>query len=286
MKRTYLFATFAITLLFALPAQHVGAATDEELEAQVRNLTIQVTELQTTLTRLLGWVQSQQAADLVPPSGAPTQSPVPFTRALSLGMSGDDVRELQQFLAEDSSVYPEGLVTGYYGPLTGKAVDRFRQKMGIIGGQTVDANMLTTLNDLVSGLGASSFNPPGGPFSAHLQEALDELQTLRPSNPNGNDFEEDVESNGFIEDSFIDDPVFNDIIDDFVSGGEDDETIDITVEIRDDETRVFSIVDGDNETFFLGVTELDRVIGEIAEKLDLDESTVRNNMNVEYTDDN
>ncbi|MEI6296897.1 MAG: peptidoglycan-binding protein [bacterium] len=46
-------------------------------------------------------------------------------------MSGNDVSELQTFLALDKNVYPEGLVTGYFGSLTKTAVSRFQTKNGI-----------------------------------------------------------------------------------------------------------------------------------------------------------
>ena len=53
-------------------------------------------------------------------------------RILSLGSTGDDVTRLQQFLARDASVYPERLVTGYYGALTEAAVRRWQVKFNIV----------------------------------------------------------------------------------------------------------------------------------------------------------
>ena len=41
---------------------------------------------------------------------------------LDFGERNSDVTSLQQFLAADVSVYPEGLVTGYFGSLTRAAV--------------------------------------------------------------------------------------------------------------------------------------------------------------------
>ncbi len=54
-----------------------------------------------------------------------------LTRQLQLGMSGSDVSQLQSFLAQDASVYPQGLVTGYFGSLTKAAVARYQTKNGI-----------------------------------------------------------------------------------------------------------------------------------------------------------
>jgi peptidoglycan hydrolase-like protein with peptidoglycan-binding domain len=50
---------------------------------------------------------------------------------MSVGSTGDDVTALQTFLAMDPSIYPEGLVTGYYGSLTASAVTRFQARYGI-----------------------------------------------------------------------------------------------------------------------------------------------------------
>lgn len=48
------------------------------------------------------------------------------------GDSGQAVVEIQQYLATDPSVYPEGLVTGYYGALTTVAVQRFQCRENIV----------------------------------------------------------------------------------------------------------------------------------------------------------
>jgi len=54
-----------------------------------------------------------------------------FTRSLSSGVSGADVSELQRVLALDPNLYPEANVSGYFGGLTQKAVQRFQEKYGI-----------------------------------------------------------------------------------------------------------------------------------------------------------
>ena len=55
-----------------------------------------------------------------------------FTNNLQLGNSGEDVRQLQVFLkSQGTDIYPEGLMTGYLGSLTQKAIERFQVKYGI-----------------------------------------------------------------------------------------------------------------------------------------------------------
>ncbi len=46
--------------------------------------------------------------------------------------SNGEVTKLQQFLANDPSIYPEGRVTGYFGPATMRAVQRWQRAHGIV----------------------------------------------------------------------------------------------------------------------------------------------------------
>lgn len=56
-----------------------------------------------------------------------------FSGDLYYGMTSPEVKCLQQFLVNlGSSVYPEKLITGYYGPLTKAAVQRYQALQGII----------------------------------------------------------------------------------------------------------------------------------------------------------
>ncbi len=50
---------------------------------------------------------------------------------LRQGSSGDQVLILQALLAADPSLYPEGIVSGFFGRLTADAVKRFQKKNGI-----------------------------------------------------------------------------------------------------------------------------------------------------------
>ncbi len=49
-----------------------------------------------------------------------------FTRRIVTKTKGDDVAQIQKILATRKDIYPEGLITGYYGPLTTKAIKRFQ----------------------------------------------------------------------------------------------------------------------------------------------------------------
>jgi peptidoglycan hydrolase-like protein with peptidoglycan-binding domain len=52
--------------------------------------------------------------------------------ALDLGERNNDVTNLQAFFKDNSSIYPEGLVTGYFGAMSRSAVQRFQTSKGIV----------------------------------------------------------------------------------------------------------------------------------------------------------
>ncbi|MCK6462245.1 MAG: peptidoglycan-binding protein [Candidatus Pacebacteria bacterium] len=56
----------------------------------------------------------------------------------AVGMNDERVEILQNMLAKDPEIYPEGKVTGFYGPATVRAVQRFQKKYGLVGSGTPD----------------------------------------------------------------------------------------------------------------------------------------------------
>lgn len=54
-----------------------------------------------------------------------------LNRQLQVGMSGTDISAMQTFLAQDSTIYPQGIVSGYFGFLTKAAVSNFQSRNGI-----------------------------------------------------------------------------------------------------------------------------------------------------------
>ncbi|MDO8659422.1 MAG: CHAP domain-containing protein [Candidatus Parcubacteria bacterium] len=55
-----------------------------------------------------------------------------FNTDLKKDAQGPDVERLQKLLAMDKNIYPEGLVTGFYGNKTVAAIIRFQIKYGVI----------------------------------------------------------------------------------------------------------------------------------------------------------
>ncbi len=67
------------------------------------------------------------------PVQAPNQTPsqVFFTKTLYVGSRGEEVKKLQIFLSQFSDIYPQGIISGYFGLLTKSAVKKFQQKYGL-----------------------------------------------------------------------------------------------------------------------------------------------------------
>ncbi len=61
----------------------------------------------------------------------PTLASADLSLLLKYGSRGTEVSALQTFLARDNTIYPQGLVTGYFGSLTKSAVSNFQARNGL-----------------------------------------------------------------------------------------------------------------------------------------------------------
>jgi peptidoglycan hydrolase-like protein with peptidoglycan-binding domain len=82
-----------------------------------------------------------------------------INQQLDLGERNADVTSLQEFLASDSSVYTQGLVTGFFGPLTKSAVMNFQAKYGISQAGRVGPQTLAKINSMI-GSGVANASGP------------------------------------------------------------------------------------------------------------------------------
>lgn len=71
-----------------------------------------------------------------------------LSRSLSRGSSGDDVKRLQSFLKQLPDIYPQGAVTGYYGPQTESAVRRLEKQCNMTPSGAVSPKLVVVLNEL------------------------------------------------------------------------------------------------------------------------------------------
>jgi len=72
-----------------------------------------------------------------------------ITTQLDPGDTGTNVTNLQTFFADNPTIYPEGLVTGYYGPLTTNAVNRFQGDVGLPQVGRVGPLTMEKINNLI-----------------------------------------------------------------------------------------------------------------------------------------
>ena len=125
MQRAMKGALVTALLLFPVAA---SALTADELRIQINDLLAKIQLLQ----QQIGTGATGGTTYTTPTTPAPAGSCPRIGRVLKSGSSGDDVTRLQQFLALDPSVYPEAIITGYYGALTEAAVKRFQCKNKIV----------------------------------------------------------------------------------------------------------------------------------------------------------
>lgn len=82
-----------------------------------------------------------------------------ISRSLDIGSTGADVTELQTYLANSTTYYPSGLITGFYGPLTEAAIEKFQTAQSIVssgsaattGYGRVGPTTMARLNSLMGG---------------------------------------------------------------------------------------------------------------------------------------
>ena len=112
---------------------NTGGSSASALQAQAQALLAEISQLQQQLASggsISGSVSSGGTA-VINSSACPN-----IGRTLKPGSSGSDVSRLQQFLAQDATIYPEAEITGYYGALTQAAVERWQTRYNIVSSGT------------------------------------------------------------------------------------------------------------------------------------------------------
>lgn len=132
-----------LAIMLPLVASGQTASSTVDVQSLIKQLQEQIQLLQNQVLELQSQVQS-------------VKMELAFTRALTLGTAGDDVTQLQKFLKTFPDVYPEGLVTGYFGPLTEAAVKRFQEQNGIESVGIVGPKTREKLNALVATIAVES----------------------------------------------------------------------------------------------------------------------------------
>lgn len=144
-------------LIGLLPTLFTFAQTPTS-ESAVQILQQRIAELQKQITDL------RAQLEIVKKTEVSVTKNIIFTKTLQRGMRNAEVTKLQEFLKQSQEIYPEGLVTGYFGPLTEAAVKRFQEKHGIESIGIVGPKTRQKLNELFS-----------------VQEKIEESKEIIPS---------------------------------------------------------------------------------------------------------
>lgn len=140
-KKHVIAGLLASALLFPTAA----LAQDASLEAQVKSLMSQIQSLQLQLKTLLASSSPMKKADLMredkgekmgekmhmAPGQMAKERCIMLNRNLRTGSQGEDVKKLQEMLAEDPANGFMGKATGFFGPLTANAMAKFQHRLGI-----------------------------------------------------------------------------------------------------------------------------------------------------------
>ena len=181
MNKTIIIFSLIISLCFSavfVLAQTTTDATSSDdtsvfseliqtLKEQIESLKTQIQELMAKITIL------KEEKKEVKETTKEVKETLRLIRSLREGMSGDDVKLLQETLATDPEIYPKGLVTGYFGSLTKNAVKKFQEKAGIEQVGIVGPKTTAKINELLEfGAGSSGKVPPGLLIAPGIREKL------------------------------------------------------------------------------------------------------------------
>ena len=127
-----MFKNICITLavvgvvFIGIKSSTVSALSADEIQSQITTLLGQIKEL----TNQLNILRQQQTQ--IPPddtSTSPHHVCSILTRNLGVGVSGDDVQGIQEYLHDQG--YYNGNTTGYFGPVTANAVAQWQSSQGL-----------------------------------------------------------------------------------------------------------------------------------------------------------
>ena len=77
------------------------------------------------------------------------------------GMTDADIKTIQELLASDPSIYPKGLVTGYFGPMTKEAIKKFQAKNGLEVTGEIDVETKAAMDAIIEARRAEGKFPIG-----------------------------------------------------------------------------------------------------------------------------
>ncbi|OGG59147.1 hypothetical protein A3C89_01935 [Candidatus Kaiserbacteria bacterium RIFCSPHIGHO2_02_FULL_50_50] len=144
MINKFLLSVSVIVFALSVTTAPVFAQTTDTTQTIAERLAELLQQIKTLQEQLLDLEAQQQSLR------GEIREAVQITRQLAIGATGDDVRELQELLASDPELYPEGIITGYFGSLTARAIERLQERFGIERAGEVGPLTRQTINQLLS----------------------------------------------------------------------------------------------------------------------------------------
>ena len=119
----------------------MASAQTTDVQSQIQSLLNQIKSLQQQLMTLIASSSGSGAFGLmassthpfgqVPPGQMGKVACIELNRDLRIGARGEDVKKLQEILSEDDDAEFHGGMTGFFGPMTAKAMVGYQSKFGI-----------------------------------------------------------------------------------------------------------------------------------------------------------
>ncbi len=180
-KKFILTAILLLSLAILAPTNtfaQTTTSTTAQLQELVNKLLAQVAALQEQMAKVK--TQQQEAMQTISE----------ITSTMKEGDTGENVRTLQALLAADSTIYPEGLITGFYGPLTTKAIRKFQEKHGFEKVGFIGPKTKLKLNELLKEY------PLAFEKSEKIEKRIEKaIEKVNKKQDNDNDDDEDNDDN-------------------------------------------------------------------------------------------
>src|SRR3989344_5234877 len=113
-KYSVLFVALLFVASSSFPVLASGQSLTDENLKKIQELTNQIKALQEQIRALQAQQLQLQASS--------THAIAEIVQSLRQGSAGAQVKGLQTLLAPDAAIYPEGAVTGFFGPATRRGV--------------------------------------------------------------------------------------------------------------------------------------------------------------------
>ncbi len=160
--------------------------------------TTDVSEMMELLQSLMAQVRELQA-QLAEARGEVQELREQIVTELREGQRGDEVTKLQELLSSDPDIYPERLVTGFFGPLTRQAVMRFQQRHNVSESGELDQDTRELINSYFAERTGRTDAPEGILRAPGVRQAVERGvcqrgQGNRPFCPTENELEEDEDN--------------------------------------------------------------------------------------------